>query len=126
MKQSDRATRNLVSKALYYALRNSEQDFNEAMNSNESNILSALVTPVMSYAEEYIEKYNHEIEEPFSVNDFERGYYESETFRDALTEELSSALYDARQAAREAFLKYFQMKADTDSMAADLVNHLSD
>lgn len=126
MKQSDRATRNFVSKALYYALRNSEQDFNEEMNLKESNILEALEVPVMSYAEEYIEKYNHEIEEYFSVNDFERGYYESETFRDALTEELSCALYDARQAAREAFLKYFQTKADTDSMAADLVNHLSD
>ena len=99
MKQSDRATRNFVSKALYYALRNSEQDFNEAMNSNEHEILSTLEVPVMSYAEEYIEKYNHEIEEFFSVIDFERGYYESETFRDALTEELSCALYDARQAA---------------------------
>ena len=126
MKQSDRATRNLVSKALYYALRNSEQDFNEVLDSNEHEILSTLELPVMIYAKEYIEKHNHEIEEYFSVNDFERGYYESETFRDALTEELSSALYDARQAAREAFLKYFQMKADTDSMAADLVNHLSD
>ena len=126
MKQSDRATRNLVSKALYYALRNSEQDFNEVLDSNEHEILSTLELPVMIYAKEYIEKHNHEIEEYFSVNDFERWHYESETFRDALTEELSCALYDARQAAREAFLKYFQMKADTDSMAADLVNHLSD
>lgn len=126
MKQDTRATRNFVSKALYYALRNSEQDFNDAMDRNERDILEALDTPVMSYAEEYIKKYNHELEEPFSVNDFEEGYYESETFRDALTEEISSALYDARQAAREAFLKYFELKADTDDLAATLLNHLSD
>ena len=60
------------------------------------------------------------------MNDFEEAYYASETFQDALREEFSSALYDARQAAREAYLKYFETKVDTDSIAANILNHMSD
>ena len=46
MKQDMRATRNFVSKALYYALRNSEKDFNDAMNSNDDSITDEIIEVV--------------------------------------------------------------------------------
>ena len=124
MNQSGVTVRNFVSEALLRAFEDRELDLSQAIDSIERNILNELVQNIGCEFIVSVEKGIQDVEADVIADDVAGAFFESDLFQDMLVSELKDALYDAQQAAKEAFRNYLATKADTQDLANELVSYV--
>ena len=124
MNQSGVTVRNFVSEALLRAFEDRELDLSQAIDSIERNILNELVQNIGCEFIVSVEKGIQDVEADVIADDVAGAFFESDLFQDVLVSELKDALYDAQQAAKEAFRNYLATKADTQDLANELVSYV--
>ena len=124
MNQSGVTVRNFVSETLLRAFEDRELDLSQAIDSIERNILNELVQNIGCEFIVSVEKGIQDVEADVIADDVAGAFFESDLFQDMLVSELKDALYDAQQAAKEAFRNYLATKADTQDLANELVSYV--